>query len=131
MSVPPTTRDRIHRPLRAIAAVLACVCIVSIPATAQANGYRQPPDDVVAVLSAPRPPLISVAVDGRHALLLDPEVYTRLEDLARPAMAVNGRKLDPDSHAPRDVVHYSGLSFLDLDTGNIERIALDENVRIG
>jgi len=64
-------------------------------------------------------------------LLLDREIYTRLEDLARPAITVLGRKLDPGNHAPHDMVHYSGLSFLDLGTGTRRRIAFDGKVRMG
>ena len=117
----------------ALAGALACVCLASTPlvSSAQSNGYRTPPDDVVAVLSAPKPPLISVAPGGEHALLLHPEVYARLEDLARPAVSLLGRKLDPDNHAPHDMVHYSGLSLVDLAAGTSRRIAFDENVRIG
>ena len=116
-----------------VVSTLACAGMAfATPAPgAQANGYRQPPQDVVAVLSAPKPPLISVAPGGAHALLLDPEVYTRLEDLARPAVSMSGRRIDPGNHAPRDVVHYSGLTLLDLGSGARRRLDLDEDVRIG
>lgn len=97
----------------------------------QISGYRQPPKEVVAIISAPKPPLISVAPDHEHAVLAEPEDFSRLEDLARPAASVAGRRLDLASHARRGIMHYSGLSLLTLSTGESRRLPLGDDVRIG
>lgn len=100
-------------------------------ALAGTNGYRQPPEDVVAILSTPKPPLILVAPNRAQAVLAEPEVFTRLGDLARPVVSVNGHRLDAGSRARRGIVHYSGMTLLHLETGESRRLAFDHEVRMG
>ncbi|MDX1431044.1 MAG: prolyl oligopeptidase family serine peptidase [Gammaproteobacteria bacterium] len=116
-----------------MSAATLCACAAA-PAQALAeapNGYRQPPEDVVALLSAPRPPLISISPDGRRAMLVEPQVFAPLEELARPEVSLYGRRFDPRSHARRGVMHFSGLELLDLASGERRRPALRDDAGIG
>lgn len=133
MSLPPKTPRCSRRLRRVSSTAILCACLASPPTAvpAQVDGYRQPPQDIAALLSAPKPPLVSVAPGREIAALVEPEVFTRLEDLARPAVSLNGRRIDPLSHARRGVMHYSGLSLLNLGTGETRRLSIADDISIG
>jgi len=122
-----------RRAIRILPGLLLCVCATLPPPSASAatSGYRQPPKDVVAVISAPRPPLIAVAPDQRLAVLAEPEEFSRLDDLAQPMASVAGRRLDLGSHARRGIMRYSGLALLDLSGGEIRPLRLAGDARVG
>lgn len=119
--------------MRTLSSLFFCVCasVFGPYASAQIGGYRQPPEDVVAIISAPKPPLISVSPNREQAVLAEPEEFSRLEDLARPVASVGGRRLDLGSHARRGIRHYSGLTLLRLGTGESRRLPLTDDARIG
>jgi dipeptidyl aminopeptidase/acylaminoacyl peptidase len=133
MSLPPRLFRHSLRAPPTLAGFVLCLCASALTpcAAAGSGGYRQPPQDVVAIIAARKPPLISVAPDRRQAILAEPEGFTRLEDLARPAVSVDGRRFDLGSHARRGMVHYSGLTLLALGTGESRRLPLADNARIG
>ncbi|MFW5661871.1 MAG: S9 family peptidase [Oceanicaulis sp.] len=97
---------------------LAGVLILSAGALAQDEEvYRLPSQDIVDIVDAPDAPFTSLSPDRRHLLLLHREALPPVADLARPMERLAGLRLDAATngrHGPRTV---TGLSVIDLDTG--------------
>jgi dipeptidyl aminopeptidase/acylaminoacyl peptidase len=100
---------------------LLCACLASF-LTEQAgvwaadevtHGYREPPRDIVELLTESRFPDVSVSPTANALLLATRERFTPLADLARPVVRLGAIDVDLTSSAPRRL-RFESLSLVDL-----------------
>ena len=95
----------------------ALVCIV---ASGQ-DVYQRPSPEILKVLDAPLPPGLSLAPDGKHALLAELRRYPSVKDLARPMLRLAGMRLDPRTNGPHNPPRLKSLTLLDVAKGQTFR----------
>ena len=80
--------------MRTVLIVLIAVASLMVP-VAETTEWRTPPEEVMEVLHAPRPPRVWTAPTGEHMLLADPVTYPPLAELAGPMHVLAGLRVDP------------------------------------
>ncbi|MCZ2154899.1 MAG: prolyl oligopeptidase family serine peptidase [Bryobacterales bacterium] len=111
--------------------VLAGVSLMPVSAEGQI-AYQKPPRQILEVLNAPVPPLISVSPKKDRMLLLDRVVYPPIADLARPVKRLAGLRIDPANNGRHAPAVYTGIQIRDIEGGRKDRkVALPEGAAIG
>ncbi len=81
------------------------VLVMAIPAAGQ-TPYKRPPEDVVAILDAPRPPLTIVSPRRDAILRVEIQPYPTIEFLAEPVLRLAGLRINPRGlHAANHPIH--------------------------
>jgi dipeptidyl aminopeptidase/acylaminoacyl peptidase len=70
---------------------------VAIPAELN---YQKPAQEILDVLSAPPPPLISVSPSRDYAILMQPLRYPPIAEVARPMLRLAGLRIDIQTNGP-------------------------------
>ncbi|HLN02174.1 MAG TPA: prolyl oligopeptidase family serine peptidase [Bryobacteraceae bacterium] len=70
---------------------------VAIPAELT---YQKPAKEIVDVLNAPPPPLISVSPSREYAILMQPLRYPPIAEVARPMLRLAGLRIDIQTNGP-------------------------------
>lgn len=99
---------------RSCALFAACAWGISVSSAQESGGYRQPPENIRAVLDAPPTPSVSISPDGSRLALLHLRGLPPIEDLAAPMLRLGGSRLNPltsGPHGPRRVVGLTLRSF--------------------
>ena len=105
----------------------ALVCIV---ASGQ-DVYQRPSPEILKVLDAPLPPGLSLAPDGKHALLAELRRYPSVKDLARPMLRLAGMRLDPRTNGPHNPPRLKSLTLLDVAKGTQKPVVLPAGIGFG
>ena len=101
-------------------------------ALAATPGYQLPPQNVVDIIDAPLTPVVTLSPDRRTMILVDYEAYPPVELLARPFLKLGGLRVDPELSAMQRTVQYTGLTLLDVATGETRPVTgLPKNARVG
>lgn len=108
---------------------LATALVLAVPARAQ-EGWREPPDDVVALLEAPPTPRASVAPDGRHLLLVERPAMPALYDVLRPWVGLAGLRVDVELGARHRTTFETGLTLVELASGAHRTVPVPDGARI-
>ena len=100
---------------------------------AATEGYQDPPEDIAAILDAPRTPSIGLSPD--RAYMLEPErpALAPLSELASEQVPVAGLKIDPATHGPARPGYWSGLVIRDAarhDRAVRRPVTLPDDMRI-
>ncbi|MHC5009857.1 MAG: S9 family peptidase [Planctomycetota bacterium] len=95
------------------------------------EAYRQPADDIVRILEAPRLPAVSIDPTSRFMLLVERQGMPTIADLARPMMRLAGTRLDPATNGPHGSTGLIGLTVLSMDDRKTTPVPLPDDVRIG
>ena len=92
--------------------------------------YKQPPEAILKVLRAPATPISSVSPAKTHLLLLEPDRYPPIAELAQPMLRLAGLRINPRNNGPRSPQgSFKGLELIDLAT--LKKQALPLPVSIG
>jgi len=83
-------------PFRIAAFFLLCIA-VAIPAELT---YQTPAKEILDVLNAPPPPLISVSPSRDYAILMQPLRYPSIAEVARPMLRLAGLRIDTQTNGP-------------------------------
>jgi dipeptidyl aminopeptidase/acylaminoacyl peptidase len=87
-------------------------------------GYHRPPQAILDVLHAPRPPQILLSPRGDLALLLQTERYPPVADLARPFLRLAGLRVDPAANGPHAAPRIVGLALLPINGGKPQPVSV-------
>lgn len=109
----------------------AVVLLLSVAVLQGQDPYQRPAPGILKVLDAPLPPGLSLAPDGRHALLTELRRYPTVKDLARPMLRLAGARIDPRTHGPHNPPRLKALAVLDLATGTRRDITLPAGAAFG
>jgi dipeptidyl aminopeptidase/acylaminoacyl peptidase len=97
-----------------------------------ADGYRLPPAEVVAIIDARPTPFAVLSPDRRTMIMVDYRPYPSVGLLAKPFLKLGGIRIDPTITATQRVTEYTGLSLLRVEDGATTPIrGLPENATIG
>lgn len=99
----------------------------ALPLLAQ---YQKPPREVLDVLNAPKPPVVSVSPDRTMLLLAQPSGNPTIADIARPMLRLAGFRMDPASNGPHLVSYLTGLKLQRLTGGAEIPVATPAGARI-
>ena len=120
-----------HGPARLAALVLAGCSFMLVTADGQI-AYQKPHREILDVLQAKLPPMISVSPQKDRLLLMDRVAYPSIAELARPMQRLAGLRIDPANNGRHAPTIYTGITIRDIAPGGEDRIvALPHDVTIG
>jgi len=93
--------------------------------------YQQPSQAVLKVLHAARPPSAYVSPTGDTLVLAEAEIYSTLEERARPYLELAGVRVEPRSNSQYGRMYLTGLSVLRIEDGRETRVKLPAGARLG
>lgn len=95
-----------------VAALAASLTAASIAAqSAQtASGYDQPPDNILAVMRAPSPPVPRVSPTRDTILLISWQDYPSIARVAAPFLRLAGARVEPKNHSKHDTPGGYGIT---------------------
>ncbi len=115
--------------MRSILALVTAVLFFSSTLSGYET-YKQPPAEVLKVLNAPWPPSAHVSPAGDTMILADREVYSTLEERARPYLELAGVRVDPATNSRYGGLHRTGFTVLRLEDRSEKRLNLPENAQL-
>ncbi|MHC4826993.1 MAG: S9 family peptidase, partial [Planctomycetota bacterium] len=77
--------------------------------------YRKPPEVVLEVLRAPRPPSAHISPTGETLVLADRDAYSTPQERAAPYLRLAGVRVDPRSNGPYDPSFRKGFTIINLE----------------
>src|SRR5580704_7255571 len=83
-------------PYRMASLFLLCTAIAA-PAELT---YQKPPQEILDVLNAPAPPLISVNPSRDYVMLMQPLRYPPIAEVAKPMLRLAGLRIDIHTNGP-------------------------------
>ncbi|MBP1625465.1 MAG: glutamyl peptidase [Acidobacteria bacterium] len=92
--------------------------------------YQKPSKEILDVLHAPAPPLISLNPTNTHALLLERQLYPPISVLAEPMHRLAGERINPANNGiqnPSLVI--TNLTLKNIETGEEMRLAVPPTAR--
>ncbi len=123
----------LHRLLPFALPVLATAATMALavdPATAQ-DRYKQPPAEMLAILDAPPPPVVSLDPTGNVLLLAQGIAMPSIDDLAAPMLALAGSRIDPGNNGPHNPSRYVTLTLKQVIGGTELDVTLPDAGRVG
>ncbi len=114
-------------------AALALAGCGLMPVAAEGQiAYQKPPKEILEVLNAPLPPLVSVSPGKDKLLLLDRVAYPSIAELARPMKRLAGLRIDPANNGRHAPVVYTGIRIRNIEGGREDLpVALPAGAAIG
>jgi dipeptidyl aminopeptidase/acylaminoacyl peptidase len=104
----------------------ACVAFASAQ-----SAYKKPPAAILKVLNAPATPVANVNPPKTHLLLLEPDRYPPIAELAEPMLRLAGLRINPRNNGLRGAISYGKAVLIDLATLKKTSLALPPSTRIG
>jgi dipeptidyl aminopeptidase/acylaminoacyl peptidase len=80
--------------------------------------YQKPPREILDVLHAPPPPLISVSPSHDYAILMQPLRYPPIAEVAQPMLRLAGLRIDIHSNGPHLAPYSTSYSIKRLSDGS-------------
>lgn len=99
--------------------VAAVFVAAATPAAAQTS-YREPPAEVVQILDAPPPPIVSVSPDRRWLALAHRKNMPSIVEQSQPMLRLAGRRINPATNGRFGSSLVTGFSLLEV-AGGAER----------
>jgi dipeptidyl aminopeptidase/acylaminoacyl peptidase len=113
---------------------LTCLAVASIAgANSQAAppAYQRPPKAITDILAVPPPPLVLISPTHDNLLLVQPEAYPPIAELAEPMLRLAGLRINPQTNGPHVPPRYVSLALQSLATGKQQPLSLPPNCRFG
>lgn len=115
--------------MKRLFALSLTVLVFCLSAFAQGS-YKQPPKEIMDVLSAPAIPASSISPSRDKLALLTPLRYPPIADLSQPMLRLGGTRLNPNNNAPHLQGYSVSLRFKNISDGVETPVALPEGTRI-
>jgi dipeptidyl aminopeptidase/acylaminoacyl peptidase len=111
------------------------IAIVSLLAAALALPaeltYQKPPREILDVLNAPRPPLISVSPSHDYAMLMQPLRYPPIAEVAQPLLRLAGLRIDIHSNGPHLPFYCTAFTVKRLSDASDIPVAAPPDAKLG
>src|SRR6202034_3411085 len=114
-------------PLR-ITAIFALAAALAMPAELT---YQKPPQEILDVLNAPPPPLISVNPPRDHAILMQPLRSPPIAEVAQPMLRLAGLRIDIRTNGPHLPPYSTAYTIKRLSDASDMRIAAPPDAKLG
>jgi hypothetical protein len=96
-------------------------------AAAAQTAYKLPPNEVVAIVDAPPPPLATISPARDAILVAGVRPYPSIERLAEPVLRLAGVRINQRAGCLQRTIQFAGFSIQPLDGGAARVIALPEH----
>jgi dipeptidyl aminopeptidase/acylaminoacyl peptidase len=106
------------------------ILLMIAPSFGQPATYRKPPPDVLQVLNAPAIPQTSLSPTRDKILLLEPQLYPPISEVAAPMLGLAGQRINPQTNGAHQQTYYVGLKLKNLADGRETPVSLPPNARI-
>ncbi|MGE5315239.1 MAG: S9 family peptidase [Acidobacteriota bacterium] len=93
--------------------------------------YKLPPADVVRILDAPPPPLMSMSPRRDAMLFIEYQPNPSLEFIARPLLRLAGIRISPSISARQRITQYTGALIRYIGSGREVRLQIPSHSSIG
>src|ERR1700683_4800054 len=103
-----------------IAAIFALAAALAMPAELT---YQKPPHEILDVLNAPPPPLISVNPTRDYAILMQPLRYPPIAEVAQPMLRLAGLRPDIRTNGPHLPLYSTAYTIKRLSDASDIRVA--------
>jgi dipeptidyl aminopeptidase/acylaminoacyl peptidase len=104
--------------------------IILLVTSSFAQGYKQPPQNVLDVLNSPVTPNVSISPDNKYMLLSEGVRYPPISELAQPMLRLAGLRINPNTNGQHRQPYAVKFSLRTLDNENAKQIALPANAKI-
>ena len=95
------------------------------------SAYKKPPEAILKVLNAPATPLANVNPPQTHLLLLEPDRYPPIAELAEPMLRLAGLRINPRNNGQRGGISYGKAQIIDLITLRKTGMGIPAGAKIG
>jgi dipeptidyl aminopeptidase/acylaminoacyl peptidase len=95
------------------------------------SAYKKPPAAILKVLDAPATPLANVNPPRTHLVLLEPDRYPPIAELAEPMLRLAGLRINPRNNGPRGGISYRKAEMIDLATLRKTVLAIPVGAKVG
>ncbi len=118
---------------RPIVIALCAIVASSLCAAVLAEGeYRTPPAEIVRMLDAPPPPIVSVGPKGEMAVILERASMPAIEELAAPMLRLAGIRINPATNGRHmSWWRFTSMALKPIAGGEAQTVELPEEARIG
>jgi dipeptidyl aminopeptidase/acylaminoacyl peptidase len=93
--------------------------------------YRRPPEPIARCIEAQPPPSVGVDPSRQHLLLASGDPMPSIEVLARPILALAGRRIDPTTRGPQQGGRGTGFELVRIADGTRRKVALPADCDVG
>jgi dipeptidyl aminopeptidase/acylaminoacyl peptidase len=94
------------------------------------SSWQRPPQEILDVLHAPEPPMVSLSPTSEVLALLQPRRYPPIADLARPMLRLAGTRITPQTNGRRGEGYMVALTLKQVADGREQPITLPADPRI-
>ena len=95
------------------------------------SAYKKPPEAILKVLNAPATPVANVNPTKTHLLLLEPDRYPPIAELAEPMLRLAGLRINPRNNGPRGGFSFAKAQLVNLATLAKSPLAIPAGAKIG
>jgi dipeptidyl aminopeptidase/acylaminoacyl peptidase len=93
--------------------------------------YQKPPREILDVLNAPRPPLISASPSHDYAILMQPLRYPPIAEVAQPMLRLAGLRIDIHSNGPHLQFYSTAFTIKRLSDASDIPVAAPPDAKLG
>src|SRR5947209_13834149 len=98
--------------------------VITAAATCFAQGYKQPPKEIMDVLNAPVIPTTTISPARDKIALLEPLRYPPITELAQPMLRIAGLRINPNTNAQHREIYSTRLTLKNISDGKDTAVIL-------
>ncbi len=111
--------------------IFRTLVILLLPAIGLAQtAYKQPPKDVMDVLSSPAIPSVSVSPVRDRMALLEPLRYPPISELAQPMLRLAGLRINPNTTSQHRQPYFVRMSIKNISDGRESQVSFPAGAQI-
>lgn len=111
-----------------LCSLLFCLALAT---DAAAQGYRQPPKNVMDVLNAPPTPSVSISPTNDYMLLAEGVRYPPISELAQPMLRLGGLRINPNTTGQHRQPYFVKMTLKRIEGGAETPVALPAGFQAG
>ena len=92
--------------------------------------YKLPPQEVVDIVMAPRPPGVIISSDGETMLMIDEDPMPSIAYMAQPLLRIAGIRILPKYNAEQETDFYTGITIKNIKENTTKKISLPSNSKL-
>src|SRR5687767_3789240 len=110
--------------------ILLSLIVLLLPTLVFAQGYKQPPKEIMDVLSSSAIPAVSVSPVRDRMALLEPLRYPPISELAQPMLRLAGARINPNTNGQHRQQYFVGMKLKNIADGREMAVALPAGAQI-
>jgi dipeptidyl aminopeptidase/acylaminoacyl peptidase len=123
-------RNRLARNTHLVCALTVSLAVAGTPIRAAAPTYQKPPKVICDILNAPATPVVSVSPSREHLLLVQPDLYQPIAEVAEPMLRLAGLRINPVTNGPHLPPRFIGLTLQSLSAAKQQPLDVPAGARL-